>query len=1618
VTSAESSHQTSQSSITSPLSKETKKTAESAVKIEDASAVPVKEEVKGSETAIAKTLSDTLKREKSTVTSENAISDSGVSIPHIKTGHRVGAFSTQWLKKQNAAINDESGKNELLTILNEISSNAFSSSAVIRDFASATATTEGIKALREFLDSAGNNAHLSTTLCRIRAEASFSPEGINALKHLNSAASRNTELAVSLMKVMAIAAKNSEGLKNISTYGQEISKDPEISSSDIALRNQAVRNPEGALNIINLNVSLASHSDSASSDMSIYSAAAQSYDGINHIITYNQWAMKNQALSISEIRKYAAAAQTSQGLRNITQYLYYISKNSSASSSEIGKSAITGESSTGLKVLINYNNWMSTDPFLSSLELAKYVSALNLPEGLSLIERLNNILGNSTEASTSEVAKYAMALQSHYGIKYLAELNNGLSRSAGASASEIRKRVAAIENIDGGKHIETLYKELGKNKDTHSSESKMRASAVLVPEGLEKFKTYSKFLKSSRAVESPTSHSPQKPKEPVRSSVTSSTQTIKEPVLNASSPSTQQLYSEALTGREAAAQTLAAMTLDMETDTALSPESIYYGRAYEDEPSSGRDAALKTLEAINAIGDESDDEVYALTTEQDTQREEVSVWKTTVSQEENEVTAAVPSVQIYHTTQHMESGAAEFIEEAIPAENEHNDGIGKLLQVNQEAVQANLSAAQVNQEAAQTNQKAIQPDINALQVAESLSGKVRKVENAWKAQESAFKAPGTTPAQVVDALHSTDISTAAAAENNVTAVHLHSTISPEMDSQNNVMELQVARGNPLAPESMNINHPRQEESQVSAPEYETEQIASLSEAPVTSVNRSESSTTLESIDTPLPYIESESSDWLINDYIEVLNEHYEEWSFAIQEISPDNGKKSAEQDLSKVISTEQKKHSLSEHKEYLIADTIQDDEKRLYSLLSKPLTEDSLQLISVYVAHSMTEEQKQLFLSILNQKITDEKRNMVMHLLVNPLTTEERRMYSLFLLKNPNPESRELLKNSLTLDFTKEQKQILTQHLLKPTFQEQRKVLNRLITQNLTSSQKQWLISIFSRPLSEDMRQLIIRVLTQNISRENRDMLLSLISQSFSGEARNFLISLISQPMSQEQRQLLFLLINKNLTAGQKQNLIALLAGKASTDRVRQVILSFLSDGKDDGLTVRSSLQSGDSAEKSSAKKEDTMSTLGKKRLRSSLSHLNPQGESDGFLLCASLFPENTYRKKEDVSIIATKAVKKDLATVQGIVVEPKLLKNESIPLQRMGMTIKEIKERSAKAVSDSPARDDKLDRKKKEMEYEAQRKEIYLGEPEKILPQKKTEELVSLKAQLMEKQQETKPDRQLQDRDFGEEYIKYTHEHEDSFKTFKMESRVYQFVSYICEDILKKKFGLHDFKKEYFTKYMCFLLRTSGDFTFSHSLRTQSLSLNLAKRAGIKDRTVLEQLRLGALFVDIGEMEFVFNDAPDSKLDAIKGFLSDQDLLLAGVLHDIGKIKIPDSILYKPGKLSGEEFKVMRMHPIYSAMMLYPIQPLRHLCPVVRGHHEKWDGKGYPDGLAENNIPVASRIIAIADVFDALISDRPYKKGMPWLKVKKIMLEGRGTHFDPDLLDIFMEYVTPLYEI
>jgi hypothetical protein len=125
-------------------------------------------------------------------------------------------------------------------------------------------------------------------------------------------------------------------------------------------------------------------------------------------------------------------------------------------------------------------------------------------------------------------------------------------------------------------------------------------------------------------------------------------------------------------------------------------------------------------------------------------------------------------------------------------------------------------------------------------------------------------------------------------------------------------------------------------------------------------------------------------------------------------------------------------------------------------------------------------------------------------------------------------------------------------------------------------------------------------------------------------------------------------------------------------------------------------------------------------------------------------------------------------------------------------------------------------------------------------------------------------------------------------------------------------------------------------------------------------------------------------------------------DVENVALLHDIGKIAIPDAILSKPGRLTEEEWEVMRTHSVASARLMAAVPGLEHIAPAVRAEHERWDGGGYPDGLAGEDIPVASRITLVCDAYHAMTSDRPYRKAMPDADARAELQAGAGTQFCP----------------
>ena len=148
--------------------------------------------------------------------------------------------------------------------------------------------------------------------------------------------------------------------------------------------------------------------------------------------------------------------------------------------------------------------------------------------------------------------------------------------------------------------------------------------------------------------------------------------------------------------------------------------------------------------------------------------------------------------------------------------------------------------------------------------------------------------------------------------------------------------------------------------------------------------------------------------------------------------------------------------------------------------------------------------------------------------------------------------------------------------------------------------------------------------------------------------------------------------------------------------------------------------------------------------------------------------------------------------------------------------------------------------------------------------------------------------------------------------------------------------------------------------------------------------------------------------------------------LFQSAPLHDIGKVGIPDRILLKPGRFEPHEFELMKTHTRLGRDALVRAEKelglevpfLRHAKEIAYCHQEKWDGSGYPEGLAGEDIPLSGRLMALADVYDALVSRRVYKEGMSHEKAVQIIVEGKGTHFDPDLVDAFLELQEEFQEV
>jgi ribonuclease P protein subunit RPR2 len=212
-------------------------------------------------------------------------------------------------------------------------------------------------------------------------------------------------------------------------------------------------------------------------------------------------------------------------------------------------------------------------------------------------------------------------------------------------------------------------------------------------------------------------------------------------------------------------------------------------------------------------------------------------------------------------------------------------------------------------------------------------------------------------------------------------------------------------------------------------------------------------------------------------------------------------------------------------------------------------------------------------------------------------------------------------------------------------------------------------------------------------------------------------------------------------------------------------------------------------------------------------------------------------------------------------------------------------------------------------------------------------------------------------------------HEHESAAKELQLERYAADLRETFKEERARSQ-ELHD-------SYMATVRALSNAveardaYTGKHAERVTAYGMEIAREFGVR-------------LSEVPELEF--------------GFL----------LHDVGKVAIPDAILYKPGPLTEKERALMAQHPLIGADIVHGIDFLGDAAQVVRSHHERWDGAGYPDGLAGDRIPVSARVFAVADVLDALTTKRPYRDPSSFGVARGMILDAAGTHFDPRVIAAF----------
>ena len=190
----------------------------------------------------------------------------------------------------------------------------------------------------------------------------------------------------------------------------------------------------------------------------------------------------------------------------------------------------------------------------------------------------------------------------------------------------------------------------------------------------------------------------------------------------------------------------------------------------------------------------------------------------------------------------------------------------------------------------------------------------------------------------------------------------------------------------------------------------------------------------------------------------------------------------------------------------------------------------------------------------------------------------------------------------------------------------------------------------------------------------------------------------------------------------------------------------------------------------------------------------------------------------------------------------------------------------------------------------------------------------------------------------------------------------------------------------------LAYALEAKDTYTSGHSQRVTEIAVAIAQELGLPQESI-EKIRVSGLIHDISISQ--------ESIEKIR---------FAGLIHDIGKIGIKESILNKPGKLTDEEYRHIKSHPEVGERILAPIVEDKEILEIVRHHHERYDGKGYPDGLKAERIPLGARILAVADTYDAMTSERPYREAMSIETACNEIKRCKGTQFDPAVADAFLK--------